>query len=47
MTGDRGRARWNVAGWPGKALVNRNAEKIGKLPDVDVDIETMSRSSPL
>ncbi len=40
MTADRGRAHWNVAEWHGKTLVSRNAEKIGQLPDVFVDIET-------
>jgi sporulation protein YlmC with PRC-barrel domain len=33
-------ARWNVAEWHGKMLVDRNGEKIGKLQDVYVDVET-------
>ena len=34
------RRRWNVAEWHGKMLVDRNGEKIGKLEDVYVDVET-------
>jgi len=37
--GDSG-ARWNVAEWRGKMLVDRNGEKTGKLQDVYVDVET-------
>jgi len=37
---DPGQAQWNVADWHGKLLVDRNGEKIGKLQDVYVDIET-------
>jgi uncharacterized protein YrrD len=33
-------AKWNVAEWHGKMLVDRNGEKIGKLQDVYVDVET-------
>jgi sporulation protein YlmC with PRC-barrel domain len=33
-------AQWNVAEWHGKMLVDRNGEKIGKLQDVYVDVET-------
>jgi hypothetical protein len=33
-------AGWNVADWHGKLLVDRNGEKIGKLQDVYVDVET-------
>jgi uncharacterized protein YrrD len=33
-------AKWNVAEWHGKTLVDRNGEKIGKLEDVYVDVET-------
>ena len=33
-------AQWNVAEWHGKRLVDRNGEKIGKLQDVYVDVET-------
>jgi hypothetical protein len=31
---------WNVAEWHGKLLVDRDGEKIGKLQDIYVDIET-------
>jgi sporulation protein YlmC with PRC-barrel domain len=31
---------WNVAEWHGKPLVDVNGEKIGKLEDVYVDVET-------
>ena len=40
MTDDSGRANWNVAEWHGKMLLDRNGEKIGKLEDVYVDVET-------
>jgi hypothetical protein len=33
-------ARWNVAEWRGKMLIDCNAEKIGKLQDIYVDTET-------
>jgi hypothetical protein len=33
-------AEWNVAAWHGKMLVDRDREKIGKLQDVCVDVET-------
>jgi hypothetical protein len=33
-------AEWNVAEWQGKLLVDLNGEKIGKLQDVYVDVET-------
>jgi hypothetical protein len=33
-------AQWNVADWHGKMLIDRNGEKIGKLQDVYVDVET-------
>jgi uncharacterized protein YrrD len=33
-------AEWNVAEWRGKTLVDRDGEKIGKLEDVYVDVET-------
>jgi len=35
-----GQARWNVAEWHGKMLLDANGEKIGKLQDVYVDVET-------
>jgi sporulation protein YlmC with PRC-barrel domain len=40
MTVDHDRASWNVADWHGKMLVDRDGEKIGKLQDVYVDVET-------
>jgi len=33
-------AEWNVAEWHGKLLVDFNGDKIGKLQDVYVDVET-------
>jgi hypothetical protein len=33
-------AEWNVTEWHGKTLVDRDGEKIGKLEDVYVDVET-------
>jgi sporulation protein YlmC with PRC-barrel domain len=33
-------AEWNVAEWHGKTLLDVNGEKIGKLQDVYVDVET-------
>ena len=40
MTEDQDQAKWNVAAWHGKVLVDRDGEKIGKLRDVYVDTET-------
>ncbi len=40
MTDDPAPAQWNVAEWHGKMLVDCNGEKIGKLQDVYVDVET-------
>jgi uncharacterized protein YrrD len=40
MTEEQDRAKWNVAEWHGKMLVDRNGEKIGRLQDVCVDVET-------
>ena len=34
------RARWNVSEWHGRTLIDRDGEKIGKLQDVYVDVET-------
>jgi sporulation protein YlmC with PRC-barrel domain len=34
------RAEWSVAEWHGKLITDRNGEKIGKLQDVYVDVET-------
>jgi len=39
MTDDPTNARWNVADWHGKMLVDCNGEKIGKLQDIYVDVE--------
>jgi PRC-barrel domain len=40
MTEHQGEAQWNVAEWHGKMLVDRDGQKIGKLQDVYVDVET-------
>jgi hypothetical protein len=40
MTEDPQGAGWTVSEWHGKVLVDRNGEKIGKLQDVYVDVET-------
>jgi len=32
--------QWNVAEWHGKMLFDRDGEKVGKLQDVYVDVET-------
>ena len=37
---DQDRAKWSVTEWHGKMLVDSNGEKIGKLQDVYVDVET-------
>ena len=34
------RATWNVSEWHGKTLVDQDGERIGKLQDVYVDVET-------
>ena len=39
MTEDESQAKWSVAEWHGKMLVDRNGEKIGKLQDIYVDVE--------
>jgi sporulation protein YlmC with PRC-barrel domain len=39
-TEDQPEAEWNVAEWHGKMLIDRDGEKIGKLQDVYVDVET-------
>lgn len=38
--GEAERATWNVSEWHGKTLVDRDGERIGKLQDVYVDVET-------
>jgi len=40
VTDDRGDAGWDVTEWRGKMLFDRNGERIGKLQDVYVDVET-------
>ncbi len=40
MTNDDSRAKWDVTEWRGKMLVDCNGEKIGRLQDVYVDVET-------
>jgi sporulation protein YlmC with PRC-barrel domain len=40
MADEQGEATWSVADWQGKMLVDRDGEKIGKLQDVFVDVET-------
>jgi sporulation protein YlmC with PRC-barrel domain len=37
---DQPNAEWNVAEWHGKMLIDSDCEKIGKLQDVYVDVET-------
>jgi sporulation protein YlmC with PRC-barrel domain len=40
MADEQGKAQWTAAEWQGKMLVDINGEKIGKLQDVYVDVET-------
>jgi sporulation protein YlmC with PRC-barrel domain len=40
MSEDQEKATWNVADWHGKMLIDRDGEKIGRLQDVYVDVET-------
>jgi hypothetical protein len=40
MTEQGDQASWSVAEWHGKMLLDSNGEKIGKLQDVYVDVET-------
>ena len=40
MTEQQPNAEWNVADWHGKMIVDSDGEKIGKLLDVYVDVET-------
>ncbi len=35
-----GSAKWSIAEWHGKMLIDRDGERIGKLQDVYVDVET-------
>jgi sporulation protein YlmC with PRC-barrel domain len=40
MTDENAQATWEVAEWHGKVILDRNGEKIGRLQDVYVDVET-------
>ncbi|MGA9776452.1 MAG: PRC-barrel domain-containing protein [Candidatus Dormiibacterota bacterium] len=40
MAEEKEEATWNIAAWHGKTLVDRDGERIGKLEDVYVDVET-------
>ena len=40
MADEQGKAQWSAADWQGKVLVDVNGEKLGKLQDVYVDVET-------
>jgi PRC-barrel domain len=40
MTEHQVDSEWNVADWRGKLLLDRDGEKIGKLQEVYVDVET-------
>lgn len=40
MTEDPVQAKWSVSEWHGKMIVDANGDKIGKLQDVYVDVET-------
>jgi len=40
MTEHQADSEWNIAEWHGKMLIDRDGEKIGKLQDVYVDVET-------
>ncbi len=40
MADERGDAGWDVTEWRGKMLLDRDGERIGKLQDVYVDVET-------
>ena len=40
MTESEDQAKWSVTDWRGKMLLDSNGEKIGKLQDVYVDVET-------
>jgi len=39
-TAGQDQAKWAVAEWLGKTIVDRDGERIGKLQDVYVDVET-------
>lgn len=40
MTDYQADSEWNLADWRGKTLLDRHGEKIGKLQEVYVDVET-------
>src|ERR1700729_505973 len=40
MADEQGKAQWTAAEWQGKMLGDVNGDKIGKLQDVYVDVET-------
>ena len=40
MNEDQEQAKWSISDWHGKMLVDRDGERIGKLQDVYVDVET-------
>jgi hypothetical protein len=40
MADEEGKAQWTAAEWQGQMLIDVNGEKIGKLQDVYVDVET-------
>lgn len=40
MSAQQPEAEWNVADWHGKTIVDRDGQKIGRLVDVYVDVET-------
>jgi hypothetical protein len=40
MAEHRRDSEWNVAEWHGKTLIDRDGERIGKLQDVYVDLES-------
>jgi len=39
-TSEQDPAKWSVTDWQGKMLIDRQGERIGKLQDVYVDVET-------
>jgi len=40
MTDENAHATWEVAEWHSKMIPDRNGEKIGRLQDVYIDVET-------
>ncbi len=40
MTDEPDQAKWNVVEWRGKEIIDCDGERIGKLEDVYVDVET-------